>query len=185
MRSFQNCRSKGRRRCSATQGRVFATRNEAAHRVHSGNPAFRRPSVISVAFDCPPQGDPRGYCKAGIDLKQTCRRLSCLRVTSETGESGRETAISWRKRGVLTLGFLPCHDGLVKATKLYKGISHPRKWLVEQRVYRAHADGALKARKCRWTSPTSHRSRSPAGSRRLRWTSGAPATERLAENRTG
>jgi hypothetical protein len=38
------------------------------------------------------------------------------------GESGRETAVSSRKEGVLTLGFLPCDDGLVKATKLNKGI---------------------------------------------------------------
>ena len=28
---------------------------------------------------------------------------------------------------VLTLGFLPCNDGLVKATKLDKGKSHPGK----------------------------------------------------------
>src|SRR6516225_10120797 len=64
------------------------------------------------------------------------------------GGSGREAAISWRKRGVLTVGFLSCHDCVVKATKLDKGISHPGKWLVQQRVYRAHANGAFKAREC-------------------------------------
>jgi hypothetical protein len=41
------------------------------------------------------------------------------------GESGRETAISWRKRGVLALGFLPCDYGLVKAAKLNQGLPHP------------------------------------------------------------
>jgi hypothetical protein len=66
-------------------------------------------------------GDPRGYCKAGIDLKQTCRRLTRFRITSEMHESGRETAVNWHIAGVLTLGFLPCDDGLVKATKLNKG----------------------------------------------------------------
>jgi hypothetical protein len=50
-----------------------------------------------------------------------------LSVTSEMGESGRETAVSSRKDGVLTLGFLPCDDGLVKATELNKGIPHPDK----------------------------------------------------------
>src|SRR5438045_3126051 len=36
------------------------------------------------------------------------------------GESGRETAVSWRIGGVLTLGFLPYDDGLVKATRVKK-----------------------------------------------------------------
>jgi hypothetical protein len=40
------------------------------------------------------------------------------------GESGRETAVSWRKGGVVALGFLPCDNGLVKAAKLNKGIPH-------------------------------------------------------------
>jgi hypothetical protein len=43
------------------------------------------------------------------------------------GESGRETAVRSRKDGVLMLGFLPSADGLVKATKLNKGIPHPNK----------------------------------------------------------
>ena len=30
-----------------SQGRVFATGNEAVHRAHSGNPALRRPSINS------------------------------------------------------------------------------------------------------------------------------------------
>ena len=29
--------------------------SSAAYRVHSGNPAFRRPSINSFAFDCPPR----------------------------------------------------------------------------------------------------------------------------------
>jgi hypothetical protein len=46
------------------------------------------------------------------------------------GESGRETAVNHRKGGVLTLGFLHCNDGLVKATKLNQGQPHPNKRLV-------------------------------------------------------
>src|ERR1700756_5349978 len=69
----------------------------------------------------PASGDPRGYGKGGIDLKQTRRRLTRLSVTSEMGESGRETAISLRIEGVLTLGFFACDDCLVKATKLNEG----------------------------------------------------------------
>jgi len=63
----------------------------------------------------PAASDPRGYCKVGIDLEQTRRRLTGLCITSEMGESGRETAVSWRIGGVLTLGFLPSDDSLVKA----------------------------------------------------------------------
>ena len=99
----------------------------AAGASYSGNPAFRRPSITSFAFDCPPRAIHRRYCKGGIDLKQTRRRLTRLSVASEMGESGRETAVSWRIGGVLTLGFLPCDDGLVKATKLNKGHPHPSK----------------------------------------------------------
>jgi hypothetical protein len=62
------------------------------------------------------------------------------------GESGGETAVSSRKEGLLTLGFLPCGDGLVKATKLNKGMPNPdKRRKVYLRVYRAHANGALKA----------------------------------------
>src|SRR4029077_18661626 len=52
---FQDVRSKGRSRRRGSQGRVFATGNDAAHRPHSGNPAFRRPSINSFALDCPPR----------------------------------------------------------------------------------------------------------------------------------
>src|SRR5215475_3443321 len=65
----------------------------------------------------PAAGDPRRYCKGGIDLKHTRRRLTGLSVTSDMGERGRETAVSCRKvGGVLMLGSLPCHDFLVKTT---------------------------------------------------------------------
>jgi hypothetical protein len=78
-------------------------------------------------------------------LEHTRHRLAGLRITSEMGEGGREAAVSYRKGGVLTLGFLPCGDGLVKPTKLDQGLPHPRKRPVQQRVYRAHANGAFKA----------------------------------------
>jgi hypothetical protein len=41
-------------------------------------------------------------------------------------------------------GFLRCDDGLVKATKLNKGLRHPSKRYVQRWVYRAHADGTFK-----------------------------------------
>jgi hypothetical protein len=66
----------------------------------------------------PAPSDPRRYGEGGIDLKQTRRHLSGLSISSEMGESGRETAVSYRKGGVLTQGFLPCDDGFAKATKL-------------------------------------------------------------------
>ena len=40
------------------------------------------------------------------------------------GESGREAAVRCHIGGILTKGFLPCDDGLVKATKLNKGQSN-------------------------------------------------------------
>jgi hypothetical protein len=66
----------------------------------------------------PATSDHCGYCKGGIELKQTRRRLSRLRVTSKVGESGRENAVKSREGGVLTKAFLARDDGLVKATKL-------------------------------------------------------------------
>jgi hypothetical protein len=61
-------------------------------------------------------------------------------------ESGREAAVSLRKGGALLRGFLPCDDGLVKATQLNKGLRHPGKQNVQPRVYGAQANGTLKAR---------------------------------------
>ena len=52
-------------------------------------------------------GDKRRYCKGGIGLKQTRRRVVRLSVTSEMGERGREAAVSCRKGGVLTRAFFP------------------------------------------------------------------------------
>src|SRR5262245_56063761 len=75
----------------------------------------------------PASSDQRRDCKGGIELKQTRRRFTGLRITSEMGESGRETAVSCRIRGVLTLGLLPCDDGLVKASKLNQGKPYPSK----------------------------------------------------------
>jgi hypothetical protein len=48
-------------------------------------------------------------------------------ITSEMGESGRETAVGSRKGGVMALGFPRCGDGLVKPAKLNKCIPHPNK----------------------------------------------------------
>ncbi len=41
------------------------TLSARAHRAHSGNPAFRRPSISSFAFDCPPRAIHEDIVKAG------------------------------------------------------------------------------------------------------------------------
>ena len=91
-------------------------------RAHSGNPAFRRPSINSFAFDCPPRAINADIVKAGLDLKHTRRCVVRRNVTSEMGEGGREAAVSCHPGSILTKGFLPCDDRLVKATKLNKGL---------------------------------------------------------------
>ena len=77
---------------------------------------------LRVCLSAP--GDKRRYCKGGIDLKHTRRRVVRLSVTSEMGEGGREAAVSCHIE-LLTKGFLPYDDRLVKATKLNKGIPMP------------------------------------------------------------
>jgi hypothetical protein len=43
------------------------------------------------------------------------------------GEGGREALVSWHKGGILTKGFLPCDDCLVKAAKLDKRVPNATK----------------------------------------------------------
>ena len=62
---LQNVRSKGPRSRRGSQGRVVATGSEGVHRVHSGNPAFRRPSISNFAFDCPPRAIQADIVKLG------------------------------------------------------------------------------------------------------------------------
>src|SRR6202048_689737 len=95
-----------------------------------GQPRFPESLRQQRRVCLPAPGDPRRDCKGGINLKETRRRLTRLGVTSEMGESGRETAVWFRIDGVLTLGFLPCDDSLVKAEKLDEGIPHPDKRMV-------------------------------------------------------
>jgi hypothetical protein len=59
----RTARDASRRRGS--QGRVVATGNEGIHRAHSGNPAFRSPSIISFAFVCPPRAIHADIVKTG------------------------------------------------------------------------------------------------------------------------
>jgi hypothetical protein len=93
---------------------------KAAHRVHSGNPAFRRPSINSFEFDCPPRAIHVVIVKLG---STSSRRTAASRASASRPRwaSRRETAVSSRMEGVLTYGFLRCDNGLVKATKLNKG----------------------------------------------------------------
>ena len=48
-----------------SQGRVFATGNEAARSAYSGKPAFRRPSISRCEFDCPPRAIHPDIVKVG------------------------------------------------------------------------------------------------------------------------
>src|SRR5215469_5656292 len=80
---------------------------------HSGNPAFRRPSIISFEFDCPPRAIHADIVKAGSTSSRRAT-ASSLGVTTEMGKSGRETAVSYRIGGVLSKSLLPCDEGLVK-----------------------------------------------------------------------
>ncbi|OKO78267.1 hypothetical protein AC628_13685 [Bradyrhizobium sp. NAS96.2] len=97
-----------------------------ASTAHSVNPAFRKPSIISLAFiDSRLRAIHADIVKAGSISSIRAAALTGLGVAPEMGESGCEAAVwSWIG-GVVTLGFLPCTDGLVKATKLNKGKSHP------------------------------------------------------------
>jgi hypothetical protein len=92
----------------------------------SGNPALRKPSIISFVFiDSRLRAIHADIVKAGSNSSTPAAALRAFSVPSEMGESGREAAVwSWIGR-VLTQGFLPCNDGLVEATKLNKGKSHP------------------------------------------------------------
>jgi hypothetical protein len=111
--------------------------------------SFRQPRLpktlnVQLRACLPAPREKRRYGKIGIDLKQTCRHFTRLRVTSEMGEGGCETAVSRRIGGALTQGFLPCDDGLVKATKLDKRRPHPNESSMQQRIYRAHPNGTFK-----------------------------------------
>ena len=68
------------------------------HLAHLGNARFPKALNeqyrVCLATPC----DPRRDCKVRIDLKQMCRRLTCLNVTAEMGEGGRETAVSSANR---------------------------------------------------------------------------------------
>jgi hypothetical protein len=70
---------KGRSRRRGSQGRVFATGNEAAHPTHSGNPAFRRPSISSFEFVCPPRAIHADIVKAG---SSSSRRAAASRASA-------------------------------------------------------------------------------------------------------
>src|SRR5262245_6082853 len=111
-----------------------------------GQPRFPKALDHQFRVRLPAPGDPLRYCKGGIELKQTRHRLTRLSIASEMAQSGRETAVSHPIGGVLTKGLLRCDDGLVKARKLNKGIPHPNKNPVLQRVYRAHPNGTFKAK---------------------------------------
>ena len=63
---FQNSPSKDERCRRGSQGRVLVTGNEGTTPgSHSGNPALRRPSISSFAFDCPPRAIHEEIVKAG------------------------------------------------------------------------------------------------------------------------
>jgi hypothetical protein len=61
------------------QGVLLITSSSRASTVHSGNPAFRRPSVTSCAFDCPPQALHPDIVKAGLT---SSRRAAASRASA-------------------------------------------------------------------------------------------------------
>jgi len=88
--------------------------SSAAYPGSFGQPRFPKTLNEQLRPCLSAPGDQRKYCKGGIKLKHTHRRLTRLSVASEMGESGRETAVSYRKGGVVTLSFPSCDDGLVR-----------------------------------------------------------------------
>jgi hypothetical protein len=92
-----------------------------------GQPCFPKTLNQQLYVFAGPPGDKRRYCKGGIDLKRTRRRVVRLSVTSEMGEGGREAAASWHIGGILTKGFLQYDDRLVKAAKPHKGMPNAEK----------------------------------------------------------
>jgi hypothetical protein len=97
------------------------------HHAYSGSPALRRPSISSFKFDALSRASHTDTVKSGLSSSARAAAASCLIVASEMSESGREKAVTGRKGGVVTKGFLPCDDGLVKATKFNKGLRHSGK----------------------------------------------------------
>jgi hypothetical protein len=99
---------------------LFDHRVGAGARGSFGQPRFPKPlnQQLRLRKCLSRPGDPHRYCKGGIELEQTRRRLTCLSVTSEMGRSGCETAVSLLEEGVLTKGFPRCNNRLVKATEL-------------------------------------------------------------------
>ena len=87
-----------------------------------GQPRFPKALNNSFEFDCPPRAIYADIVKVGSISSTRAAASWASRVTSEMGEGGRETAVSWQIGGVLTEGLLHCDDGLVKATKLNKGL---------------------------------------------------------------
>src|SRR5215471_1448527 len=87
-----------------------------------GQPRFPKPLNCLLRLQLTAPGDISRDCKSGIELQHARRCLTRLRIASEMRESGRETAVSRRKGGVLTKTFLPCDEGFVKATELNVGI---------------------------------------------------------------
>ena len=87
-----------------------------------GQPRFPKALNQQLHVCLPAPSDHRGYCKGGIDLKYMRRHLTRFGVTSEMGESGRETAVSGHPEGALTKGLPPNDDGFVKATKFERDV---------------------------------------------------------------
>jgi hypothetical protein len=67
---------KGRCRRRGSQGRVVDTGNERTHRDHSGNPAFRRPSINSSTFFLGSRAISADIVKAG-SISSTRAAASC------------------------------------------------------------------------------------------------------------
>ena len=110
--------------CAARSGHLIAS--SVLRTGLFGQPRFPK-TLNKLLYGFGDPGDKRRYCKGGIELKHTRRRVVRLSVTSEMGEGGREAAASWHKEGILTKGFLQYDDRLVKAAKPHKGMPNAKK----------------------------------------------------------
>jgi hypothetical protein len=92
-----------------------------------GQPRFPKTLNQQLQTCHPAPSDRRRYRKGGIELERACRRLTGLSIAPEMRESGGETAVSYRKGGVLALRFFSSDDRLVKSTKLNERVPYPDK----------------------------------------------------------
>ena len=91
-------------------------------------PLSEAPRSTASACACLRRPHPRGYCERRDRPQAHAPPPHALRYHVRDGRKRtRDGRKLTRIGGVMTKGFLPCDDGLVKATKLNQGLPHPNK----------------------------------------------------------